>query len=254
MLSPDLVDELRLFLECFDMRLIWIATICLIPTIAFGQQQQLGDAQVNTGGATATGGNVGGGAAGGGGQPGAGNQGAGGQSDLLNSAFGERTNLIDTGGFVGGQGGFGFIGQNPAGQQGGGQFGNTGGVQRGGNAGGNRGGQQPQRQQTVRQIRTRLVLPADFATEYRVVPAARLQSSLTTQYRKIDEVQGESRLQLGSSRVFQNANISVAASGRTVVLRGQVRSDRERRLAARIASLEPGVDRVDNQLTLLPTQ
>ncbi len=238
------------------MRLIWIATICLIPTIAFGQQQ-VGDAQqVNTGAATGGGAAGGGGAVGG--QPGAGNQGAGGQSELLNSAFGERTNLIDTGGFVGGgnpnaQGGFGFVGQNPIGQQGG-QFGNTGGVQRGGNAGGNRGGQQPQRQQTVRQIRTRLVLPADFATEYRIVPAARLQSSLTTQYRKIDEVQGESRLKLGSSRVFQNANISVAASGRTVVLRGQVRSDRERRLAARIASLEPGVDRVDNQLTLLPTQ
>lgn len=178
--------------------------------------------------------------------------GSGGVSENLNSAeFGERGTAIQGFGFIGDNSlPGGFFGQGQAGNAGNnntrGQFGNAG-----GRAGGRAGaaGRQTQRN-TQRRIRTRLVLPADFAAEYRVVAPVRLQNSLAGQFQRIDQVQANSNLALGSSRVFDGANIQVIANGRTVTLRGQVASARERKLAERIAGFEPGVSRVVNELSI----
>lgn len=238
------------------MRLLWLTLLLLMSSSALAQQN-VPTVTVDTGNAV-TGGNTGGGAANSGGS----SQvpqgfGAGGQSDNLDANFGERGTTNETTGFIGGnanalQGG--FVGQNQTvngnaqnnafGNRG--QFGNLGGFQNGGRAG---FGQQLQRQAT-RRIRTRLVLPADFAAEFRQVAAPKIQSRLTTQFQGINAAQAKSKVALGSSRVFANAKIEVIANDRTVILRGQVGSDRERKLAERIAKLEPGVDRVENQLVV----
>ena len=213
---------------------------------------------VGTGGNTnnvGTGNQTGGGSGGG---SNAQSQGIGAGSSMLNAAFGERGTVLQSTGFIGGnanaqQGN--FLGQNPAlnnsqfnnnplGNRG--QFGNVGGF---GAAGRGGFGQQLQRT-TRRRIRTRLVLPADFAVEFRTVPPVKLQDSLSKQFEGIDASQAKSQMALGASRVFADADIRVTASGRTVTLRGQVGSDRERKLAERIAKFEPGVDRVVNQLTV----
>ena len=181
--------------------------------------------------------------------------GSGGVSENLNSAaFGERGTANQGFGFIGdnAQPG-GFFGQERAGNNiatgNRGQFGNAGGFGAGG-----RGGQQLQRQ-TPRRIRTRLVLPKDFGVRFRTIPAARLQNTLSSQYRGIGAaVQDRSKVSLLSSRAFAGANIQVTASGRTVTLRGQVGSDRERKLAERIAKFEPGVDQVVNQLSVVESK
>lgn len=242
------------------MRLLWLSifSILFCSSIAVAQQQAGGvdTGGVNTGVATnntATGG-------GGGGSTGFGNSvvggsggDAGGTSENLNVTFGERTNNNGQQGFLGGntqqQQGGGFVGQN---QATGGQFGNAGGVGgRGAGGGGGRGGNQQQVQRNVPvQIRTQLVLPADFAKEYRVLAARRLSTKLPQTFRRIDQAQAKSKVEFGSMRVFKGANISVTTSGQTVTLLGQVNSVRERQLAERIAKLEPGVDRVVNQLTV----
>jgi osmotically-inducible protein OsmY len=51
-----------------------------------------------------------------------------------------------------------------------------------------------------------------------------------------------------SSRLPSRANISVTTSGEQVILRGQVRDERERRLAEAIVRLTPGVRNVVNEL------
>lgn len=226
------------------MRIIWLGLFLLMASSVYAQGQGGGNNNnANQGGAAAI--------------AGAGGGGTGGRSENLEATFGQRSSVNSSEGFLGSnlnaQAGA-FVGQNQAAIAGG-QFGNLGGVQAGGrggaNAGGNRGGQQPQQQQQNRQIRVRLVLPNDVAQEYRVIPAAKLQNTLSTQFRQINETQARSKA--GSrSQLFRNSNINVTANGRTVTLRGQVRSNRERRLAERIAKFEPGVDRVQNQLTVSP--
>lgn len=198
---------------------------------------------------------------------GANNQGPatpGGTSENLGSAFGQRESVLSGSGFVGQNmnaqpGGTGFVGQNqavnnnPNGSQfrGGNQFGNTGGFR--GNAGnfGGRQFQQLQQERTRRNIRTKLALPAHFLATYRY-PTQRVQANLNDQFRRIDAAQGQARIDPGVDRVFRGANVSVTTTGRTVTLRGQVDSERERSLAARIAMLEPGVDRVENLLQVSP--
>lgn len=175
--------------------------------------------------------------------------GSGGVSENVNNAaFGERGTVIQGfGDITRPEGAFGQIQTgNAAGNRG--QFGNVGGFGAGG-----RGGQQVQRN-VPRRIRTQLKLPADFAIEYRTIPATKLQNSLSQQYRGIDASQARSKMPLGSSRVFAGAEIEVSASGRIVTLRGQVGSDRERKLAERIARFEPGVDRVVNQLSVVESK
>ena len=227
------------------------------------QQQDTGGAAQNTGNVTGIGTGVGSGAnntASGSSQVPEGFGGGGISENLNNFELGQRGTANQNEGFIGGnanaqQGG--FVGQNQAFGNGGvngnqfnagGRFGNLGGFGAGGRAGGF--GQQIQRR-TIRQIRTRLVLPADVAAEYRVVPPVKLQNSLTKQYRAINATQEKAKAALGSSRVFANSNVTVTANGRTVTLRGQVGSDRERKLAERIALLEPGVDQVVNQLSVV---
>ena len=178
--------------------------------------------------------------------------GSGGVSEnLSNSVFGERGIANQGFGFIGDNPDAGRFGQNnqalnnPGGN--GGQFGNARGF--GGNARGG-GGQQQFQRNTPRRIRTRLVLPSDFSARFRNIPARQIRDSLSGQFSGIDRSQARSRVVLGSSRVFAGAKIQVQANARIVTLRGQVNSDRERKLAERIARFEPGVDRVVNQLTV----
>ena len=247
--EPDDID-----LEMRSMRLVWLSLFLLMCTSVVAQTN-ISDLD-NSGGLGLPSQNTGGGSGGSSGVP-QGAEGAGGTNENLATAFGERTTVNETPGFLGAnanaqQGN--FVGQNQTIANGanGGQFGNRGGFQGGGFQGGGRGGQfgQQTQRQAPRRIKTRLVLPKDFAPAFRIVPADTLQSNLSRQYSKIDEAQAKSKVSLGSSRVFQNAEIQVSASGRIVTLRGQVRSDRERKLAERIAKFEPGVDRVENLLTV----
>ena len=53
----------------------------------------------------------------------------------------------------------------------------------------------------------------------------------------------------GASRLPSRDRIQVVTDGDTIVLRGQVRDDRERRLAERLIRLSPGVRVVRNELT-----
>lgn len=54
----------------------------------------------------------------------------------------------------------------------------------------------------------------------------------------------------GTSQLTPNSNIQVAVDGATVVLRGSVANENERRLAEGMARLEPGVRNVRNELTI----
>ena len=222
------------------------------------------------GGNTGTGGQIGGiaqatgGGGGGGGNAGGGQgfgQGAGGFGGGIGAGGAEEfgTNLGTNSGFVGGnqaarQGT--FIGGNQTTQNGGGQFGNAGGARataRGGGAGGTRGqGQQPQQRNTARNIRTKIRLDPEFAADVRKLRANQAPTRLNQTFRRIDSVQRKSQVITGMSRVFRNANVSSSLSGGTLTLRGQVGSERERSLAARIAMLEPGVTRVQNFLSVSP--
>lgn len=241
----------------------------------FGQVIGVGGGDAPTTGATATGGQTvggigSGGAGGGGAGGGAGGAGIGQGQGGFGGGFGAGgtdefgTSLGTDAGFVGqnlnAQQGA-FIGANQAangqGQQGpGGQFGNAGGGRGGaGGFGAGRGqgqGQQPQQRNPPRNIRIKITLSPEFAAAYRVVSPQKLKSRLTRQYQRIDSIQKEANADFGLSRVFRNANVSVTANGRSVTLRGQVASEREKSLAARIARLEPGVDRVENQLVVAP--
>ena len=51
-----------------------------------------------------------------------------------------------------------------------------------------------------------------------------------------------------SSRLPSRDNIQVLAQGDTIVLRGMVRDDRERRLAEAVLRLSPGVREIRNEL------
>jgi osmotically-inducible protein OsmY len=55
---------------------------------------------------------------------------------------------------------------------------------------------------------------------------------------------------LGHSWFFDPQTITVAISGGAVTLRGTVRSERERKMAAAAAWAEPGVTDVTNDLTI----
>lgn len=221
------------------------------------------------GGNTGTGGQIGGIAqatgGGGGGNAGGGQgfgQGGGGFGGGIGAGGAEEfgTSLGTNSGFVGGnraaeQGTF-IGGNQTAGQNGGGQFGNAGGARatgRGGGVGGTRGqGQQPQQRNAVRNIRTKIRLDPEFAADVQKLRANQVPTRLNQTFRRIDSVQRESQIVAGMSRVFRNANVSTNLSGGTLTLRGQVGSERERSLAARIAMLEPGVTRVQNLLLVAP--
>jgi osmotically-inducible protein OsmY len=57
-------------------------------------------------------------------------------------------------------------------------------------------------------------------------------------------------VKLGPSRSMFGANVTVVPRGRTVILQGQVATERDRSLAERMARFEPGVDRVVNELVV----
>jgi osmotically-inducible protein OsmY len=72
-----------------------------------------------------------------------------------------------------------------------------------------------------------------------VVNAAQLTAALTERLEKF-------LLQGGSTQ------IEVSVENRTASLEGSVNSDDDRRLAERLVSLEPGVDRIENRLVVEP--
>ena len=246
------------------MRTTIVATVIAVFALtgyAYGQGINAGGGTTNPGGAANNGGGqiggvgqnqtgIGQGGGGFGGGFGAGGAEEFGQSLGTNTGFVGQNQNTQQGAFVGGN--------QAGGQVGGGQFGNAGGAGGRGvggrGVGGGRQGQagQPQQRSQQRNIRIKLRIDPEFARAYRVVPPAKLQSRLANQYRRIDQIQADTDADLGLSRVFKNANVSVVARGRTVTLSGQVATERERSLAARIASLESGVDRVINQITVRP--
>lgn len=85
----------------------------------------------------------------------------------------------------------------------------------------------------------RFTREADFTNQ--PVKTAALSERLTQRVMKSQAIQAESPVQ-------------VVIRGRTAILRGSVASDRARDLAARLVLLEPGVDDVDNQLTVSDSQ
>ena len=79
----------------------------------------------------------------------------------------------------------------------------------------------------------------------------RLQIAFSVQDSKIStsEVAAEERLYLRIAGVTGN-NAQLTLSGRTAILRGTVESARAAELAEQLLSFEPGIDRVQNELTL----
>jgi len=188
---------------------------------------------------------------GGGGTSGTGLDAVGGAQGGANAAgLGDRQTALQTTGFLNQNtqaGGGGFLGNqnsNTAGAQGGGQFGNAG--ARGGQQG---RGNQRQQQRRTRVIRTRISVPSDFASP--VILGTQIQSNLTGQFRRASNFESIARVKLGATRPMTGANITVIPNGRTVVLQGQVATERDRTLAERMARFEPGVDRVVNELTVV---
>ncbi|MCA9067693.1 MAG: BON domain-containing protein [Planctomycetaceae bacterium] len=155
---------------------------------------------------------------------------------------------IGQGGFVGGSDTAGrFIGSQQAGQQsiqatatgatgrggqfGGGQFGNR-------SSSFNQQGGFNNRQsgsQSRRVVRPRLQIAFDHTPR----PVATVQTNLNTGFDRLRTSRTELR----------NVQVQVG-SNREVVLRGRVGSENDKKLAAMLARLEPGVRTVKNELTI----
>jgi hypothetical protein len=58
-------------------------------------------------------------------------------------------------------------------------------------------------------------------------------------------------IRLSRITALQNCRLSVSLDGRIAVLRGQVEDESQQRLAAQLLMMEPGISRVQNQLTVL---
>jgi hypothetical protein len=119
------------------------------------------------------------------------------------------------GGGLGGQGGFG-----------GGGFGGLGNLFGNFNTGG---------QSTKPAIRTRM----RSAINVQATPPARVQQIATLRFRSL-------------ATQPQLRGIQVAMQGKTAVISGVVSSDRDRRMSELLMRLEPGVQRVDNQVVVSP--
>jgi hypothetical protein len=84
-------------------------------------------------------------------------------------------------------------------------------------------------------------IPISYATEVRFPAPPIVPSQLQL------ELQGVVNR---TSMVRQPANIRVEVAGNTVILRGRVADDDERRLVEGMVRLEPGVHEVRNELTV----
>lgn len=165
----------------------------------------------------------------------------------ISTQLGELSQTIGQGGFVGGSDTAGrFVGNVQAGQQsiqatqtgtagrggqfGGGQFGNRGGSTFNQQSGFNQGGAQGRRV-----VRPRL----QIAFEHPRPATTAVQTNLNSQFTRLrtsrPELQGV-QIQMGDDR--------------EVVLRGRVDSENDKKLAAMLARLEPGVRTVKNEITI----
>ena len=189
-------------------------------------------------------------------------EGLGGSS--ISRDLGSRETALQSSGFLGqsptgGGGGFlGAQGANNATLGGrGNQFGNLGGF---GGFGGGRGafggggrGFQPQQQRPTRVVRTRLMIAPDFS--FPQAPATSIRSSLNTQFNRVSKLSARGTPSAASrgasSLALRGAKITTIIQGRTVVLQGQVATERERQVAERMARMEPGVDSVMNELVVV---
>lgn len=68
---------------------------------------------------------------------------------------------------------------------------------------------------------------------------------------KVETVSDDITHALGQSWFFDPRTITVGIEGGAVTLKGTVRSERERKMAAAAAWAEPGVTDVDNQLFVI---
>ena len=214
-------------------------------------------------GGTGGGGLGGSGATGGGGQGGVGGSNAvqgltGSRDTVLQSSGFMNQNALTEGGFMAaqgantGQGGGGAARGAAAGGRGGNQFGNAGGFGTGG-AGG-RGGMQPQQQRSTRIIRTRLTIAPDF--DYRAIPLPQVQAKLNSEFLKVSQLRPRYQTEPSAAAAdiaigLRGSRITATANGRTVVLQGQVATERDRQVAERMATMEPGVDSVVNELVVV---
>lgn len=170
-----------------------------------------------------------------------GGTGAGGAGGGVSSGTGPTINAqagvggvdtnIGTGGFIGRSDSAGrFVGSGQAGQQR---------VQGGPNRFGGRGniGNFQQRQDSERKvIRPRARIAFNFAK----LPQQTVQKRLTDQVRRIAM----------EKPVFKNVSLHPDDTG-TVAIRGTVESNADARLVAALIRLEPGVRRIENELTVL---
>lgn len=159
----------------------------------------------------------------------------------LNTELGALSDTIGQGGFVGGMDTAGrFVGSQQAGQQSiqaalggltGGQFGNRGSNFNQQNNFNNRQGGT----QSRRVVRPRL----QIAFNHTRPATTAVQTNLNTQFRRFQTSRPE----------LENVQIQVG-SDRNVVLRGRVNTENDKKLAAMLARLEPGVRKVKNELTI----
>lgn len=196
-----------------------------------------------TGGLTsggATGGNVGGGTGTGGARSGA-TAGSGGLTEsragTLSVSDGSLTSNVGQGNFAGFQTGGAFVGGNFAGTQtqtnSRAQFSSL--QNRGGGAGqANRGNQS-------RSINNRTPVRPQFQVAFTAptVPAQKIENSLSASVLKLPQL----------SYTNESITLSVNEAG-VVTMAGQVNSDREKKLLEAFVRMEPGVRKVENELTI----
>ncbi len=160
----------------------------------------------------------------------------------ITTELGQLSSTIGQGGFVGRSDTAGrFVGNVMAGQQGV-QGTNVGGFGGGGRGqfGGRGGGFNPQgnfnrTNQNRRTIRPQLRI----GFEVTPIPAADVESNLATQMQRLETSRPE----------LDGIEVQVGAD-RVAVLRGQVASEEDKKLAAMYVRLEPGVRDVRNELTV----
>jgi hypothetical protein len=201
---------------------------------------------LNTGGLGGTGLGGAGGFGGGGLGGGLGGQ-AGMGGSQLNLDLGALSATVGQGGFIGRSDNAGrFVGNANTGQQSiqgtnaGGQFGGRGQQFGGGQFGGRnttggfnqRGGFNQQSRRTIRPQHR-------IAFDYSQPETGSVQTSLNAQFQRFQTSRPE----------LQGVQIGLG-DGREVVLRGQVRSEEDKKLAAQLARMEPGVRTVRNELTV----
>jgi hypothetical protein len=148
------------------------------------------------------------------------------RGDTIGSTDSTGRGFSDASAATGGGGGGGGAGLGGLGGFGGGGFGGLGNLFGNFNTGG---------QSTKPAIRTRM----RSAINVQATPPARVQQIATLRFRSL-------------ATQPQLRGIQVAMQGKTAVISGVVSSDRDRRMSELLMRLEPGVQRVDNQVVVSP--